>query len=87
MHILSITLPNLSIPDVHFPLLLSILIRSRFQVKPATLLIPIHFFLCGGGLFSTRYQSGSFSLVYVGSGLHCLCSFFFFFFGSEDPTI
>jgi len=41
MFILSITLPNLSIPDVPFPALLSTLNRRRFQVKPATLLIPI----------------------------------------------
>jgi hypothetical protein len=36
-------LPNTSmfIPDVPFPALLSTLIRRRFQVKPATLLIPI----------------------------------------------
>jgi len=31
-------------------------------------------------LYGTRYQSGSFSLINVGSGLHCLRSFFFFFF-------
>jgi hypothetical protein len=36
MFILSITPPNLSIPDVPFPALLSILIKRRFQVKPAT---------------------------------------------------
>ena len=36
-------LRNLSIPDVPLPVLLSTLIRSRFQAKPATLLIPIDF--------------------------------------------
>jgi hypothetical protein len=36
---------NLSIPDVPFPVLLSTLIRSRSQAKPATFLIPIDFFL------------------------------------------
>jgi hypothetical protein len=36
-----IMLLNLSIPDVPFPVLLSTIIRSRFQAKPATLLIPI----------------------------------------------
>ena len=44
---------NLSIPDVPFPVLLSTLIRSRFQAKPATLLIPIDFsfpFRGGGAL-------------------------------------
>ena len=45
MFILSITLPNISIPDVPFPAPLSTLVRSRFQVKPATLLIPIALFL------------------------------------------
>jgi len=31
-------------------------------------------------LYGTRYQSGSFSLINVGSGCHCLRSFSFFFF-------
>jgi len=48
------TSPNLSIPDVPFPVLLSTLVRSRFQAKPATLLIPIDFsdfpFRGGGAL-------------------------------------
>ena len=36
-------------------------------------------------LYGTRYQSGSFSLINVGSGFHCLRTFFFFlFFFSED---
>jgi hypothetical protein len=62
-----------------FPVLLSTLIRSRFQAKPATLLIPIDFpFLFAvEELYGTRYQSGSFSLIYVGSGSHCLRSFSF----------
>jgi len=30
-------------------------------------------------LYGTRYQSGSFSLINVGSGFHCLRSFSFFF--------
>jgi len=41
--ILWIMLPSLSIPDVLFPALISALIRRRFQVKPATFLIPIIF--------------------------------------------
>ena len=45
MHDLSTALPNLSIPDAHFPVLLSTLTRRRFQVKPATLLIHIDNFL------------------------------------------
>jgi hypothetical protein len=40
LHVLSNTLPNLSIPYVPFPALLSNLIRRRFQVTPAILLIP-----------------------------------------------
>ena len=60
-----------------FPVLLSTLIRSQFQAKPATLLIPIDFpFLFAvEELYGTRYQSGSFSLVNVGSGFHCLRSY------------
>ena len=51
-----------------FPVLLSTLIRSRFQAKPATLLIPIDFpFLFAvEELYGTRYQSVSFTLIYVG---------------------
>jgi len=53
---------NLSIPDVPFPVLLSTLIRSRFQAKPATLLILIDFsFLFAvEELYGTRYQSAPF---------------------------
>jgi hypothetical protein len=69
MFILSITLPNSSIPDVPFPALLSTLIRRQFQVKPATLLIPINFVpILVEEFYGIRYQSGSFSLVNVGSG-------------------
>ena len=47
----------LSIPDVPFPILLSTLIRSRFQAKPATLLIPINFsFPFRGGGAYLRYS-------------------------------
>jgi hypothetical protein len=79
------SLLNLSIPDVPFSVLLSTLIRSRFQAKPATLLIPIEFpFLFAvEELYGTRYQSGSFSLINVGSGFHCLRSFFSFLFFSR----
>jgi len=31
-------------------------------------------------LYGTRYQSGSFPLINVGSGFHCLLIFFIFFF-------
>jgi len=69
MHILSTTQPNLSTPDVHFPVLLSTLIRSRFQLKLTTLLIPIYLvlFLWVEEFYGTQYQSGSFSLINVGS--------------------
>ena len=62
MFIQSITLQNLSIPDVPFPALLSTLIRRRLQIKPAALLIPIDLFrfLLVEGFYGTRYQSGSF---------------------------
>jgi hypothetical protein len=42
----------LSIPDVPFPALLSTLFRRQFQVKPATLLIPVELvlFLFTGGV-------------------------------------
>jgi hypothetical protein len=85
MFFLSTTLLNLSVPGAaHFPVLSSTLIRSRSQVKPATHLIPIDpvLFLCGGGVY--RYQSGSFSLIHVGSGfllpvkLLCFPSLFFY---------
>jgi len=64
-----------------FPVLLSTLIRSRFQAKPATLLIPIDFLLrfAVQELYGTRYQSGSNSLINVGSGYHCLRSVSFSF--------
>ena len=65
------TLPNLSIPDANFPVLLSTVMRSQFQVKPETVLIPSDLFLVllveeSSG---TQYQSGSFFLVNVGSGI------------------
>jgi hypothetical protein len=51
---------------VYFPVLpLSALNRSWFQVKPATLLIPIDlfFFLVVDEFYGTRYQSGSISSI------------------------
>ena len=56
MFILSIMLPNLFIPDVPFPALLSTLIRRRFQVKPVTLLIPIKLYFFP--LVEKFYQRG-----------------------------
>jgi len=83
---LLISLLNLSIPDVPFPVLLSTLIRIRFQAKPATFLIPIDFpFLFAvEELYGARYHSGSFSLIYVGSGFHCLRNFLFFSNTKQD---
>jgi len=63
---------------VPFPVLLSTLIRSRFQAKPATLLIFLSYFKVEE-LYGTRYQSGSFSLINVGSGFHCPRIFLFLF--------
>jgi len=62
-----------------FPVLLSTLSRSRFQAKPATLLIPIDFsfpFRGGGAL---RYSIPKWLLFVnnMGSGFHCLRSVFF----------
>ena len=56
--------------------------RDRFQAKPANLLTPIdsRFLFAVEELYGTRYQSGSFSLIDVGSAFHCLRSFTFFFF-------
>jgi len=71
---------------VPFPALLSSLIRSHFQAKPATLLIPIafSFLFVVEELYGTRYQSGSFFLINVGSGFHCLRSFFLFLFTTNQ---
>ena len=48
------------------------------------------FFFTMEKLYGTRYQSGFFSIVNVGSSFHCLCSFFFFLFivmtGAPKPT-
>ena len=72
-----------------FPVLLSTLIRSRFQVKPATLLIPIDFSFpfCNGRALRYSYQSGSITLINVGSGFHCLRSFSFFFLQFQSGMI
>ena len=49
-------------------------------MKPATLLIPTDhiLMLLVKEFYGTRYHSGSFCLVNVGSGFHCLRNFFFF---------
>ena len=51
-------------------------------MKPATLLIPTDhiLMLLVKEFYGTRYHSGSFCLVNVGSGFHCLRNFFFFLF-------
>jgi hypothetical protein len=50
-------------------ILLSTVTRSRFQVKPATLLIPIDPFFFLVEFYGNRYQSGSVSIINVGSVL------------------
>ena len=77
----------LSILDVPFPVLLSTLIRSRFQANPATLLIPIDFsfLLAVEKLYGTRLLCGSFSLNIVGSGFTA-CIVFSFSFQSHVPA-
>jgi hypothetical protein len=37
-------------------------------------------------LYGTRYQSGSFSLIKVGNGFHCLRNFSFLFFSFDTPN-
>ena len=76
-------------PDVPFPVLLSTLIRSRFQAKPATLLIPIDFPFPfrGGGALRYLVPKWLLFLNYVGSGFHCLRSSFFFFFPSFQKVL
>jgi hypothetical protein len=86
MFILSTTLPNLSIPNVHFPVQLSIIINShpiriRFQLKPATLLIPIDFLLfCWWRNFTVPgTKVAPFPYLMRGVVFHCLRNFFLFF--------
>jgi len=73
---------NLTITDVPFPVLSSTLIRSWFQIEPATLLIPIDFSFpfCGGGALRYSVPKWLLFLINVRSGFHCLRSFFFSFF-------
>jgi len=69
---------------------LNTVIRRRFQVKPATLLILIDpfSFISVEELYGTRYQSGSFSLINVGSGISLPAQFFLVFwpFSSHNIT-
>jgi hypothetical protein len=52
---------------MHFPGLLSTVIRSWLQVKPATLLIPLNLFLflCGGEVLQYPVPKWLFSLINV----------------------
>jgi len=61
-------------PDVHFPVLLSTFTRSRFQVKPAALLIPINAF----SFWWSRNQKSPFP-GYVGSGFSPPAQFSLFY--------
>ena len=66
-----------------FPVLLSILIRNRFQVEPATLLIPIDFSFPfrGGGALRYLVPKWLLFLINVGSGFHS----FSFSFSMSSP--
>ena len=72
---------NLSISGVPFPVLLSTLIRSRFQAKPATLLIPIEFSFPfrGGGALRYSVPKWLLFLNYCGEW-YSLPAYFFFSF-------
>ena len=73
-------LPNLSIPNVPFSVHLATLIRSRFQVKPATLMIPIDLWGGGGGVLRYPVPKGLLFLIFFGVIFHCLRSLFLFCF-------
>ena len=68
------------ISDAHFPVLLSTVIRSRIQVEPATLLIPITIYLIryGGGVVRYSVPEWLLYLINVRSGFQCLRSTFLF---------
>ena len=88
MFILSITLPHSPIPDVPFPALWSTLIRVagddfRSSLQPSwspSIFITSNWWRSYFSSFlnGTRYQSGSFSWINVGSNCHCMCDFFIF---------
>jgi len=81
LYILSTPLPNLSIPGAYFPVLLSALIRSRFQVKPAILLVPsptVSFSMWWRSFTVPGTKVAPFPNL-CGKWLHSLCSFFFFY--------
>ena len=71
---------KLFVPDVPFPALSSTLIRRRFQVKPATLLIPVDSFLVllVAELYDTQYQSSFLSLIMWGVAFTACVVFLFF---------
>ena len=58
--------------------------RPSLQPSWSPLVFP--FLFAVEELYGTRYQSGSFSLINVGSGFHCLRSFFSFFFFVKKGT-
>jgi hypothetical protein len=51
----------------------------RPSLQPSWFPLIFPFLFAVEELYGTRYQSGTFSLIYVGSGFHCLRSFFIFF--------
>jgi hypothetical protein len=75
---------NLSIPDVPFPVLLSTLIRSPSQAKPAILLIPIDFSfpICGGGALRYSVPKWLLFLNQCGEWFSLRVFFFSFLFSS-----
>jgi len=75
-NILSTTLSKSSIPGA-LSVLLPTLIGSRFQVKPAILLIPVDLilFCVVEEFYHTQYQSGSFFFINMGVKFQCLRSF------------
>ena len=62
----------LSTPSMHFIVLLSTLIRSRIQVKPVTLSIPIDFLFSSGEVLCYPIPKRTLFLDYVGSGFGTL---------------
>ena len=77
------TLPlNLSIPDVPFVVYYCHQLSSgagfRPSLQPSWSPLIFPFLFAVEELYGTRYQSGSFFLSNVGSGFHCLRSFYFF---------
>ena len=59
--------------------------RPSLQPSWSPLVFP--FLFAVEELYGTRYQSGSFSLINVGSGFHCLRSFSFSFYPQQHTAV